>query len=86
MTGTEVSKAASSIVRSDDNGATARGEEGRQAWENFEKTILSTLPTDGGQVVLIGGGILAAPCDCLELVDTDIRVKREWMGRFRGQE
>ena len=27
-----------------------------------------------------------ATCDCLELVDTDIRVKGKWIGRLRGQE
>jgi P-type Ca2+ transporter type 2C len=63
ITGTEVSKEASSMVLSDDNFATIvkAVEEGRHAWKNIEKAILYTLPTNGGQAVLIGGAILAAP-------------------------
>ncbi len=63
ITGTEVSKEASSMVLSDDNFATIvrAVEEGRHAWKNIEKAILYTLPTNGGQALLIGGAILAAP-------------------------
>jgi P-type Ca2+ transporter type 2C len=63
ITGTEVSKEASAMVLSDDNFATivSAVEEGRHAWKNIEKAILYTLPTNGGQALLIGGAILAAP-------------------------
>jgi Ca2+-transporting ATPase len=63
ITGTEVSKEASSMVLADDNFATIVNavEEGRHAWNNIEKAILYTLPTNGGQALLIGGAVLAAP-------------------------
>ncbi|MFC1995431.1 cation-translocating P-type ATPase [Chloroflexota bacterium] len=63
ITGTEVSKEASSMVLTDDNFASIVGavEEGRHAWKNLEKAILYTLPTNGGQALLIMGAILLAP-------------------------
>jgi magnesium-transporting ATPase (P-type) len=63
ITGTEVSKEASSMVLTDDNFASivAAVEEGRHAWKNLEKAILYTLPTNGGQALLIMGAILLAP-------------------------
>lgn len=63
ITGTEVSKEASSMVLADDNFATIvkAVEEGRHAWNNIEKAILYTLPTNGGQALLIGGAVLTAP-------------------------
>lgn len=63
ITGTEVSKEASSMVLTDDNFASivAAMEEGRHAWKNLEKAILYTLPTNGGQMLLILGAILLAP-------------------------
>jgi Ca2+-transporting ATPase len=36
-------------------------EEGRHAWNNLEKAILYTLPTNGGQALLIMAAILIAP-------------------------
>jgi Ca2+-transporting ATPase len=36
-------------------------EEGRHAWKNLEKAILYTLPTNGGQALLVMGAILSAP-------------------------
>lgn len=62
ITGTEVSKEASSMVLTDDNFASIVGavEEGRHAWKNLEKAILYTLPTNGGQALLIMGAILCA--------------------------
>ncbi len=61
--GTEVSKEASSMVLTDDNFATIVNavEEGRHAWNNLEKAILYTLPTNGGQALLVMGAVLLAP-------------------------
>jgi len=63
ITGTEVSKEASSMVLTDDNFASIVGavEEGRHAWNNLEKAILYTLATNGGQALLVMGAILIAP-------------------------
>ncbi len=63
ITGTEVSKEAADMVLADDNFASIVGavEEGRHAWKNLEKAILYTLPTNGGQALLIMGAILVAP-------------------------
>lgn len=63
ITGTEVSKEASSMVLTDDNFASIVGavEEGRHAWKNLEKAILYTLPTNGGQALLVIGAVLLAP-------------------------
>jgi magnesium-transporting ATPase (P-type) len=63
ITGTEVSKEASSMVLTDDNFASIVGavEEGRHAWNNLEKAILYTLPTNAGQALLVIGAILLAP-------------------------
>ncbi len=63
ITGTEVSKEAASMVLTDDNftSIVAAVEEGRHAWNNLEKAILYTLPTNGGQALLIMAAILAAP-------------------------
>ncbi len=63
ITGTEVSKEASSMILTDDNFATIVGavEEGRHAWKNLERAILYTLPTNGGQALLVMGAVLLAP-------------------------
>ncbi len=63
ITGTEVSKEASGMVLTDDNFATIVGavEEGRHAWNNLEKAILYTLPTNAGQALLVMGAVLMAP-------------------------
>jgi magnesium-transporting ATPase (P-type) len=62
-TGTEVSKEAAAMILTDDNFASivAAVEEGRHAWNNLEKAILYTLPTNGGQALLIMASILIAP-------------------------
>jgi magnesium-transporting ATPase (P-type) len=62
-TGTDVSKGASAMVLTDDNFASivAAVEEGRHAWNNLEIAILYTLPTNGGQALLVMGAILLAP-------------------------
>jgi magnesium-transporting ATPase (P-type) len=61
--GTEVAKEASDMVLVDDNFASivAAVEEGRYVFENIRKVILYTLPTNGGQALLIMGAILLAP-------------------------
>ncbi len=63
ITGTEVSKETASMVLTDDNfvSIVAAVEEGRHAWNNFEKAILYTLPTNGGQALLVMGAVLLAP-------------------------
>jgi magnesium-transporting ATPase (P-type) len=63
ITGTEVSKEAAAMILTDDNFASivAAVEEGRHAWNNLEKAILYTLPTNGGQALLIMAAILIAP-------------------------
>jgi P-type Ca2+ transporter type 2C len=63
ITGTEVSKEAASMILTDDNFASivAAVEEGRHAWNNLQKAILYTLPTNGGQALLIMAAFLAAP-------------------------
>jgi magnesium-transporting ATPase (P-type) len=63
ISGTEVSKEASSMVLVDDNFATLVGavEEGRHAWNNIQKAILYTLPTNGGQALLVIGAVLLSP-------------------------
>ncbi|MGJ8649912.1 MAG: cation-translocating P-type ATPase [Opitutaceae bacterium] len=62
ITGTEVSKEAAGMVLTDDNFASIVGavEEGRHAWKNLEKAILYTLPTNGGQALLVIGAVLMA--------------------------
>ena len=63
ITGTEVSKEAADIILTDDNFASIVGavEEGRYVFENIKKVILYTLPTNGGQTLLILGAIILAP-------------------------
>jgi magnesium-transporting ATPase (P-type) len=62
-TGTEVSKEASDMILTDDNFATIvkAVEEGRHTWNNLERAILYTLPTNAGQAFLVMGAVLMAP-------------------------
>jgi magnesium-transporting ATPase (P-type) len=63
ITGTEVSKEASDMILTDDNFATIvkAVEEGRHTWNNLERAILYTLPTNAGQAFLVMGSVLMAP-------------------------
>ncbi|EAQ96072.1 cation-translocating P-type ATPase [Congregibacter litoralis] len=60
--GTEVAKEAADMVLEDDNFATivAAVEEGRHAWNNLQKAILYTLPTNAAQALLILGAVSLA--------------------------
>ncbi|MFQ3224944.1 MAG: magnesium-transporting ATPase (P-type) [Lentimonas sp.] len=62
ITGTEVSKEAADMGLTDDNFSSIIGavEEGRHAWKNLEKAILYTLPTNGGQALLVIGAVRMA--------------------------
>ena len=62
ISGTEVAKESSDMVLADDNFDTivAAVEEGRHAWNNLQKAILYTLPTNAAQALLIMGAILIA--------------------------
>ena len=62
ISGTEGAKESSDMVLADDNFATivAAVEEGRHAWNNLQKAILYTLPTNAAQALLIMGAILMA--------------------------
>jgi magnesium-transporting ATPase (P-type) len=62
ITGTEVARESADMVLADDNFETivAAVEEGRHAWNNLQKAILYTLPTNAAQALLIMGAILIA--------------------------
>jgi calcium-translocating P-type ATPase len=62
ISGTEVAREAADMVLADDNFATivAAVEEGRHAWNNLQKAILYTLPTNAAQALLIMGAVLLA--------------------------
>ncbi|MEE4163061.1 MAG: HAD-IC family P-type ATPase [Woeseiaceae bacterium] len=62
INGTEVAKESADMVLADDNFETivAAVEEGRHAWNNLQKAILYTLPTNAAQALLIIGAISMA--------------------------
>ncbi len=55
MNGTEVAREASDMMLTDDNFATVRAavEEGRSVFDNLKKFIVWTLPTNGGEALVI---------------------------------
>jgi len=61
--GTDVAKEAADMILVDDNFASivAAVEEGRHTFENIRKVILYTLPTNGGQALLVVGAIIMIP-------------------------
>jgi Ca2+-transporting ATPase len=63
LKGTDVSREAADMVLVDDNFASivAAVEEGRHVYENIRKVILYTLPTNGGQALLVMGAIALIP-------------------------
>jgi potassium/sodium efflux P-type ATPase len=63
LKGTDVSREAGDMVLVDDNFASivAAVEEGRHVFENIRKVILYTLPTNGGQALLVIGAIVLIP-------------------------
>ncbi len=62
ITGTEVSKEAADMILTDDNFASivSAVEEGRHVFDTIKKVILYTLPTNGGQTLLVLGAVLLA--------------------------
>jgi cation-transporting P-type ATPase F len=60
ITGTEVAKEAASMILTDDNFASieAAVEEGRTVYQNLIKAIGFTLPTNGGEALIILVGVL----------------------------
>ena len=63
LKGTDVSREAADMVLVDDNFASivAAVGEGRHVYENIRKVILYTLPTNGGQALLVLGAIALVP-------------------------
>jgi magnesium-transporting ATPase (P-type) len=62
ISGTEVARESADMVLADDNFDTivAAVEEGRHVWNNLQKAILYTLPTNAAQALLIMGATLLA--------------------------
>jgi magnesium-transporting ATPase (P-type) len=60
ITGTEVAKGAAAMVLTDDNFATieAAVEEGRGVFDNLVKFIVWTLPTNGGEALILIAAVL----------------------------
>jgi len=68
ITGTDVAKGAAAMVLTDDNFATIKAavEEGRNVFDNLVKFIVWTLPTNGGEgLLLLTAIVLGAPLPVL---------------------
>lgn len=85
ITGTDVSKEASDMVLADDNFASIvkAVEEGRYIFENIRKIILYTLPTNGGQSLIILAAVMLAPFIPLFVVSLPLEpVQILWINLF----
>ena len=74
ITGTEVAKEAADMVLTDDNFATieAAVEEGRRIFDNLTKFFVWTLPTNGGEALVIITSILAGAGMALPVLPVQI--------------
>jgi len=74
ITGTEVAKEASDMVLTDDNFATieAAVEEGRRIFDNLTKFFVWTLPTNGGEALVIMASVVAGTGVALPVLPVQI--------------
>ncbi len=74
ITGTEVAKEAADMVLTDDNFATieAAVEEGRRIFDNLTKFFVWTLPTNGGEALVIITSVLAGTGVALPVLPVQI--------------
>jgi magnesium-transporting ATPase (P-type) len=74
ITGTEVAKEAADMVLTDDNFATieAAVEEGRRIFDNLTKFFVWTLPTNGGEALVIMASVLAGTGVALPVLPVQI--------------
>ena len=74
ITGTEVAKEAADMVLTDDNFATieAAVEEGRRIFDNLTKFFVWTLPTNGGEALVIMASVLAGTGIALPVLPVQI--------------
>jgi len=74
ITGTEVAKEAADMVLTDDNFATieAAVEEGRRIFDNLTKFFVWTLPTNGGEALVIMASVVAGTGVALPVLPVQI--------------
>ncbi len=74
ITGTEVAKEAADMVLTDDNFATieAAVEEGRRIFDNLTKFFVWTLPTNGGEALVIMASVMAGTGVALPVLPVQI--------------